>query len=68
MQGKVCVFGSFNVDIVAKVERFPRGGESLMALGSSLGPGGGRTRQRLPVKPVLRCILSPRWVKISSVI
>lgn len=40
MQGKVCVFGSFNVDIVAKVERFPRGGESLMALGSSLGPGG----------------------------
>lgn len=40
MQGKVGVFGSFNVDIVAKVERFPRGGESLMALGSSLGPGG----------------------------
>ncbi len=40
MQGKVCVFGSFNVDIVAKVERFPRGGESLMALNSSLGPGG----------------------------
>ncbi|HBC1013072.1 TPA: DeoR family transcriptional regulator [Escherichia coli] len=40
MQGKVCVFGSFNVDIVAKVERFPREGESLMALGSSLGPGG----------------------------
>ncbi|MEB0866456.1 PfkB family carbohydrate kinase [Citrobacter youngae] len=40
MQGKVCVFGSFNVDIVAKVERFPRGGESLLALSSSLGPGG----------------------------
>lgn len=40
MKGKVCVFGSFNVDIVAKVERFPRGGESLLALGSSLGPGG----------------------------
>lgn len=40
MQGKVGVFGSFNVDIVAKVERFPRGGESLMALGSSLGPEG----------------------------
>ncbi|KII65021.1 Ribokinase [Thelohanellus kitauei] len=54
MQGKVCVFGSFNVDIVAKVERFPRGGESLMALGSSL-----QTRQRPPVKPVLRCILLP---------
>lgn len=40
MKGKVCVFGSFNVDIVAKVERFPRGGESLLALSSSLGPGG----------------------------
>ena len=40
MQGKVCVFGSFNVDIVARVERFPRGGESLLALASSLGPGG----------------------------
>jgi hypothetical protein len=39
MQGKVCVFGSFNVDIVARVERF-RGGESLLALASSLGPGG----------------------------
>ena len=40
MNGKVCVFGSFNVDIVARVERFPRGGESLLALASSLGPGG----------------------------
>lgn len=40
MQGKVGVFGSCNVDIVAKVGRFPRrGGESLMVLGSSLGPG-----------------------------
>ncbi len=37
MNGKVCVFGSFNVDIVARVERFPRGGESLLALASSLG-------------------------------
>ncbi len=40
MKGKVCILGSFNVDIVAKVERFPKGGESLMALGSTLGPGG----------------------------
>lgn len=40
MKGKVCVFGSFNVDIVARVPRFPRGGESLIALDSSLGPGG----------------------------
>ncbi len=40
MKNKVCILGSFNVDIVAKVARFPKGGESLMALGSSLGPGG----------------------------
>ncbi|EGI5923384.1 DeoR family transcriptional regulator [Salmonella enterica subsp. enterica serovar Colindale] len=40
MKGRVCVFGSFNVDIVARVERFPRSGESLLATGSSLGPGG----------------------------
>lgn len=40
MNGKVCILGSFNVDIVAKVERFPKGGESLLALGSTLGPGG----------------------------
>ncbi|TCL03161.1 ribokinase [Sodalis ligni] len=40
MKGKVCILGSFNVDIVAKVERFPKGGESLMALDSMLGPGG----------------------------
>ncbi|MCC3720386.1 ribokinase [Rouxiella badensis] len=40
MKGKVCILGSFNVDIVAKVERFPKGGESLLALGSTLGPGG----------------------------
>jgi ribokinase len=40
MNGKVCILGSFNVDIVAKVERFPKSGESLLALGSTLGPGG----------------------------
>lgn len=40
MNGKVCILGSFNVDIVAKVARFPKGGESLMAQGSTLGPGG----------------------------
>lgn len=40
MKGKVCILGSFNVDIVAKVERFPKGGESLLAVGSTLGPGG----------------------------
>lgn len=47
MQGKVCVFGSFNVDIVAKVGHFPRKGESVMALGCSVGPGGKGTNQAI---------------------
>lgn len=68
MKGKVCILGSFNVDIVAKVERFPKGGESLLALGSTLGPGvKERTRQRRPAVRVPRCISFPRWVKTSSV-
>lgn len=45
MKGKVCILGSFNVDIVAKVERFPKGGESLLALDSTLGPGGKGSNQ-----------------------
>ncbi|EBO3633851.1 DeoR family transcriptional regulator [Salmonella enterica] len=44
-KGKVCVLGSFNVDIVAKVERFPRGGESILAKSSTIGPGGKGTNQ-----------------------
>lgn len=47
MAGKVCILGSFNVDIVAKVARFPKGGESLMALGSTLGPGGKGANQAM---------------------
>ncbi|MCL2892378.1 ribokinase [Brenneria tiliae] len=47
MQGKVCILGSFNVDIVAKVARFPKGGESLLALGSTLGPGGKGANQAM---------------------
>jgi len=43
----VCILGSFNVDIVAKVARFPRGGESLLALGSTLGPGGKGANQAM---------------------
>jgi hypothetical protein len=39
MQGKVCVFGSFNVDIVARVERFPAGRVTAGA-GKQPGPGG----------------------------
>ncbi|MGC6388827.1 ribokinase [Ewingella sp. S1.OA.A_B6] len=40
VKDKVCILGSFNVDIVAKVTRFPKGGESIFAEGSTLGPGG----------------------------
>ncbi|MCU5774794.1 ribokinase [Erwiniaceae bacterium BAC15a-03b] len=47
MKGKVCILGSFNVDIVAKVARFPKGGESLLALGSTLGPGGKGANQAM---------------------
>lgn len=49
MKGKVCILGSFNVDIVAKVERFPKGGESLLAQGSTLGPGGKGANQATAV-------------------
>ncbi|CAK3290458.1 Ribokinase [Vibrio crassostreae] len=41
MKGKVCVFGSFNIDVVARVERFPSLGESLLAK-SSMTRGGGK--------------------------
>ncbi|EAC1891314.1 ribokinase [Escherichia coli] len=39
-RGKVCILGSFNVDIVARVERFPKSGETIIALENTLGPGG----------------------------
>lgn len=40
MKEKVCVFGSFNVDIVARVDRFPLPGESLIANSSMTSAGG----------------------------
>ena len=40
MKGKVCVFGSFNLDVVAVMNRFPLPGESLTAHNSMMGPGG----------------------------
>ncbi|RTF52115.1 ribokinase, partial [Serratia marcescens] len=40
MKGKVCVFGSFNLDIVAGMARFPQPGESLIARNSMMGAGG----------------------------
>lgn len=39
-RGKVCILGSFNVDIVARVDRFPKSGETLIAIENTLGPGG----------------------------
>ncbi|WAT01166.1 ribokinase [Rouxiella chamberiensis] len=39
-KGKVCVLGSFNLDIVAGMSRFPQPGESLIAHNSMMGAGG----------------------------
>ena len=47
MNGNVCILGSFNVDIVAQVARFPKGGESILAQKSMLGPGGKGANQAL---------------------
>ncbi|UJF21902.1 ribokinase [Shewanella sp. OMA3-2] len=40
MKHKVFVLGSFNVDIVANLERFPQPGETLHSSSSSIGAGG----------------------------
>lgn len=47
MKGKVCVFGSFNLDIVAGMSRFPLPGESLIAENSMMGPGGKGANQAI---------------------
>jgi len=39
-KGKVCVFGSFNLDIVAGMARSPQPEESLIARNSMMGAGG----------------------------
>ncbi len=66
MNGKVCVFGSFNVDIVARVERFRAAGNRYWRSPAALGPvARGRIRRRRPVKPARRSILSLRWARIS---
>lgn len=48
MSGKVCVFGSFNFDMVAVVDRFPVPGESLVACGSMTSAGGKGANQPPP--------------------
>ncbi|SHE97691.1 ribokinase [Vibrio gazogenes] len=47
MIGKVCVFGAFNVDIVARVDRFPKNGETLVAENTTFGPGGKGANQAI---------------------
>lgn len=47
MKGKICVFGSFNVDITAELPRFPHPGESLIACRSFIGAGGKGANQAL---------------------
>ena len=47
MSNKVCVFGSFNLDIVAGMARFPQPGESLIARTSMMGAGGKGANQAI---------------------
>lgn len=47
MNGNICILGSFNIDIVAQVARFPKGGESILAQKSMIGPGGKGANQAL---------------------
>lgn len=47
MKGKVCVFGSFNVDLMARASRFPLPGESLVANSSMTSAGGKGANQAL---------------------
>ncbi|WP_300001466.1 PfkB family carbohydrate kinase [uncultured Cedecea sp.] len=45
MMGKVCVLGSFVVDIIANVESFPQVGELIYSTSNSFSPGGKGTNQ-----------------------
>lgn len=47
MSNKVCVFGAFNLDIVAGMARFPQPGESLIARTSMMGAGGKGANQAI---------------------
>lgn len=49
MKGKVCILGSFNVDIIANVDRFPQSGESIFSENTIIGPGGKGANQALAV-------------------
>ena len=67
MKGKVCVFGSFNLDIVAGMARFPQPGESLIARNSMMGAGGkGANQATAALRAGARCIISARWGAMTS--
>lgn len=46
-EGKVCVLGSFVVDIIANVDSFPKVGELINSKSNSIGPGGKGTNQAM---------------------
>ena len=75
MISKVCILGSFNVDIIAKVDRFPKSGESILASNTIIGPGGKGANQAMaaskcPVRYTssakLATTISARWRMIIS--
>lgn len=56
MRGAVCVIGSFNVDIVSTVPRFPQPGESIMAQNCQFGHGGKGANQALAAAKALASV------------
>lgn len=47
---RITVFGSFNYDMTARMERFPKPGETLMGLDFVTGPGGKGSNQAIAAK------------------
>lgn len=47
MKNSVCILGSFNVDMVAKLSRFPESGETMLADHHFMGAGGKGTNQAI---------------------
>jgi ribokinase len=63
MSGRVVVLGSLNVDLVTRVERHPRPGETVLGDGLSSWPGArARTRRWRQLRPVRRW----RWSGASG--